>query len=223
MTETFAEFGSSPEAVDLIERLTGDKKWASSHFTEFRAEIVRWHEDCYEITEALGFCVFTSTAAFGVNPDNMTRLYAAATGIEMSEEEMMLTGRRVCTLEKAFNITRGATREHDNLPWRLMNEGAKSGPLKGATNSQEELDELYPPAYPSRPELELCEVREYYCPGCGNQLEVEAVPFGYPVVFDFLPDLDTFYREWLGRPLKMEKKFEDLSYEVIKKWRDEGS
>ena len=53
----------------------------------------------------------------------------------------MLTGRRVCTLEKAFNITRGATREHDNLPWRLMNEGAKSGPLKGATNSQEELDE----------------------------------------------------------------------------------
>jgi aldehyde:ferredoxin oxidoreductase len=141
MTETFAEFGSSPESVELITKLTGDKKWASSHFTEFRAEIVRWHEDCYEITEALGFCVFTSTAAFGVNPDNMTRLYAAATGIEMTEEEMMLTGRRVCTLEKAFNITRGATREHDNLPWRLMNEGAKSGPLKGATNSQEELDE----------------------------------------------------------------------------------
>ena len=140
MTETFAEFGSSPEAVALIEKLTGDKKWASSHFTEFRAEIVRWHEDCYEITEALGFCVFTSTAAFGVNPDNMARLYAAATGIELSEEEMMLTGRRVCTLEKAFNVTRGATREHDDLPWRLMNEGAASGPLKGETNSKEELD-----------------------------------------------------------------------------------
>ncbi|MFW9811360.1 MAG: aldehyde ferredoxin oxidoreductase family protein [Candidatus Thorarchaeota archaeon] len=140
MTETFAEFGSSPEAVDLIEKLTGDKKWASSHFTEFRAEIVRWHEDCYEITEALGFCVFTSTAAFGVNPDNMARLYAAATGIEMSEEEMMLTGRRVCTLEKAFNVTRGATREQDDLPWRLMNEGAASGPLKGEMNSRKELD-----------------------------------------------------------------------------------
>jgi aldehyde:ferredoxin oxidoreductase len=140
MTETFAEFGSSPEAVELIEKLTGDKKWASSHYTEFRAEIVRWHEDCYEITEALGFCVFTSTAAFGVNPDNMARLYAAATGIELSEDEMMLTGRRVCTLEKAFNVTRGATREHDDLPWRLMNEGAASGPLKGETNSRQELD-----------------------------------------------------------------------------------
>ncbi len=140
MTETFAEFGASPEAIDVIEKVTGDKKWASPHFTEYRAEIVRWHEDCYEITEALGFCVFTSTAAFGVNPDNMARLYGAATGIELSEEEMMLTGRRVCTIEKAFNVTRGATREHDNLPWRLMNEGAASGPLKGEKNSQEELD-----------------------------------------------------------------------------------
>lgn len=140
MTETFAEFGASPEAVDVIEKVTGDKKWASPHFTEYRAEIVRWHEDCYEITEALGFCVFTSTAAYGVNPDNMARLYEAATGIPMTEEELMLTGRRVVTLEKAFNVTRGATRDHDNLPWRLMHEGAASGPLKGEMNSQEELD-----------------------------------------------------------------------------------
>ncbi|MFW9889296.1 MAG: aldehyde ferredoxin oxidoreductase family protein [Candidatus Thorarchaeota archaeon] len=140
MTETFAEFGASPEAVEVIEKVTGDKKWASPHFTDFRAEIVRWHEDCYEITEALGFCVFTSTAAFGVNPDNMARLYEAATGISLTEDEMMYTGRRVVTLEKAFNVTRGATREHDNLPWRLMNEGAASGPLKGEMNSQEELD-----------------------------------------------------------------------------------
>jgi aldehyde:ferredoxin oxidoreductase len=142
MTETFAEFGASPESVDLIEKLTGDRKWASPHFTEYRAEIVRWHEDCYEITEALGFCVFTSTAAFGVNPDNMARLFEAATGIPMTEEKMMLTGRRVVTLEKAFNVTRGATREHDNLPWRLMNEGAASGPLKGAMNSRDELDPM---------------------------------------------------------------------------------
>ena len=140
MTETFAEFGASPEAIDVIEKVTGDKKWASPHYTDYRAEIVRWHEDCYEITEALGFCVFTSTAAYGVNPDNMARLYEAATGITMTEDELMFSGRRVVTLEKAFNVTRGATREHDNLPWRLMNEGAKSGPLKGAMNSQDELD-----------------------------------------------------------------------------------
>lgn len=171
MTETFAEFGASPEAVELIEKLTGDKKWASPHFTDYRAEIVRWHEDCYEITEALGFCVFTSTAAYGINPDNMARMYEAATGIPMSEDDLMLTGRRVCTLEKAFNVTRGATREHDNLPWRLMNEGAASGPLKGEMNSQEELDGMLDKYYdlhewdrktswPTRATLEKLELKE---------------------------------------------------------------
>ncbi|MHB8896892.1 MAG: acetone carboxylase subunit gamma, partial [Candidatus Geothermincolia bacterium] len=36
---------------------------------------------------------------------------------------------------------------------------------------------------------------------CVTQLEVEAVPPGYPVIFDFQPDLDTFYREWLGKEI----------------------
>ncbi len=45
------------------------------------------------------------------------------------------------------------------------------------------------------------ELREFYCPGCHALLEVEAVPQGYPIVFDFLPDLETFYAQWLGENL----------------------
>jgi acetone carboxylase gamma subunit len=37
--------------------------------------------------------------------------------------------------------------------------------------------------------------------GCLAQLEVEAVPSGYPVIFDFLPDLEGFYNTILGQPL----------------------
>jgi acetone carboxylase, gamma subunit len=33
-------------------------------------------------------------------------------------------------------------------------------------------------------------LREFYCPGCAAQLDVEVVPVGYPFVFNFLPDLD---------------------------------
>lgn len=33
-------------------------------------------------------------------------------------------------------------------------------------------------------------LREFYCPGCAAQLDVEPVPVGYPFVFNFLPDLD---------------------------------
>jgi len=86
--------------------------------------------------------------------------------------------------------------------------------------SEEELKELYP--YTGTPEPDYCEVREFYCPGCGAQLQVETVPFGYPIVFDFLPDLDSFYRDWLGTPLPQEMEFKDLSPELIgKDWATE--
>ena len=81
-------------------------------------------------------------------------------------------------------------------------------------DTREELEELYP--YPGAPDPRYCEVREYYCPECAAQLEVETVPYGYPVVFDFLPDLDSFYRDWLNRPLPDEKEFTDLSATYVR-------
>ena len=80
----------------------------------------------------------------------------------------------------------------------------------------EELDLFYP-SY-SKPVPEFCEVRRFYCPDCSTLLEVETVPRGYPIIFDFLPDIDTFYREWLGRPLKTEREFKDLTCELTKEW-----
>jgi acetone carboxylase, gamma subunit len=66
-------------------------------------------------------------------------------------------------------------------------------------DTEELIDELYPGPKACDPTLQ--EIREFICPGCGTLLEVEAVPPGYPITFDFLPDLDGFYREVLRRPL----------------------
>lgn len=46
---------------------------------------------------------------------------------------------------------------------------------------------------PRQADPEWCVLREFYCPGCGVQLEVEAVPHGYPMIMNVLPDLDGFY------------------------------
>jgi acetone carboxylase gamma subunit len=66
-------------------------------------------------------------------------------------------------------------------------------------DTEEKMNEVYPKFMGSDPDWMV--LREYYCPGCLTQLEVEAVPPGYPVVFDFLPDIDTFYEKWLGKPV----------------------
>jgi acetone carboxylase gamma subunit len=68
------------------------------------------------------------------------------------------------------------------------------------------------------PDLAWTQLREYVCPGCAAQLEVEAVPRGCPPDFEFLPDLDTFYREWLGRPLPDSADFEDRTLDRIREW-----
>ncbi|HET7177861.1 MAG TPA: hydantoinase B/oxoprolinase family protein [Solirubrobacterales bacterium] len=64
-------------------------------------------------------------------------------------------------------------------------------------DSDELLEEIYPPTAHGDPEW--MELREFYCPLSGRLLETEPVTPGYPVVHEFLPDVEGFYRGWLGR------------------------
>ena len=75
----------------------------------------------------------------------------------------------------------------------------------------------------ARHNTDLVEMREFYCPGCLALLAVEVVPPGYPPVFEMLPDLDTFYHDWLGRPLPDESPdwFQDRTLEKSAGWAKE--
>ena len=71
--------------------------------------------------------------------------------------------------------------------------------LINVRDTVEELREIYPDKMHGDPAWNV--LREYFCPGCRTLLEVEAVPPGYPPVHDFVPDLEGFYNDWLGRAL----------------------
>jgi acetone carboxylase gamma subunit len=83
----------------------------------------------------------------------------------------------------------------------------------------EEFAEIYL-IQPQFPDAKLNEVREFYCPGCLTMLGVEVVPVGYPIMFEMLPDIDTFYREWLKQPLEDEGEewFQDKTIEQTTRW-----
>ncbi len=83
-------------------------------------------------------------------------------------------------------------------------------------DTAEKLEEIY--RGNEQPDPSWTQIREYYCPGCGAQLEVEGVPRGTPPDFEFLPDLDTFYSEWLGKPLPDQKEFADKTLDVVQEW-----
>ena len=83
-------------------------------------------------------------------------------------------------------------------------------------DTPEQLAEVYRGS--EQPDATWMQLREYYCPGCGAQLEVEAVPRGCPPDFEFLPDLDTFYEKWLGRRLADRHEFVDKTLDVVGGW-----
>jgi len=143
--QPIAEFGMRPSSVQLIERLTGDARYANPYTTEKRAEIVLWHEDLYAASDSLGLCMFTTLSDFSIDPEMASGLLSAMIGEEVTSDELMQIGRRIVTLEKCINIREGATRDDDRLPWRLMHE--ESPDREGAINSIEEmskmLDEYY--------------------------------------------------------------------------------
>ncbi|TFF99172.1 MAG: acetone carboxylase subunit gamma [Promethearchaeota archaeon] len=64
-------------------------------------------------------------------------------------------------------------------------------------DTEDDIGDLYPKYMGCDPEWE--ELREFYCPSCFTLLDTETVPPGYPVIFNFLPDIDTFYEKWLGK------------------------
>jgi acetone carboxylase gamma subunit len=100
---------------------------------------------------------------------------------------------------------------HEYGDWRV---NWKLSALIHVRDSAEALREIYRGT--EQPDPSWIQIREYTCPGCGTQLEVEAVPRGCPPDFEFLPDLDTFYRDWLGRPLPAAGPFEDRTLDAVR-------
>lgn len=99
------------------------------------------------------------------------------------------------------------------INWKLSS-------LVFARTTTEQLDEIF--TTPNKPNPTFVEIREFYCPGCTAQLGVEAVPSGYPFLFEVLPDIDALY-EWEGRPLKDANKewFQNRTATRTREWAKE--
>ena len=103
---------------------------------------------------------------------------------------------------------------------RLFGDYRENWKLRSAIlvrNSAELMAEIYGADHGYDPSL--VEFREYVCPGCGWLLDLETLPPGTPVIFEFLPDLATFYRDWLGRePPLADVSVEDRTEAVLSPW-----
>lgn len=59
--------------------------------------------------------------------------------------------------------------------------------------------------YTFAPDSKWCRILEYYCPGCGAQVETEYLPPGHPPTHDIELDIDDLKRRFAGNADKIER------------------
>ncbi|MDZ4252338.1 MAG: aldehyde ferredoxin oxidoreductase family protein [Sulfuritalea sp.] len=114
------------------------------HVTEGKADLVKAFQDATSVFDSAGVCVFTTFAWSLV--DLQPQLDAACEG-DWTMEKLTLLGERVWNMERIFNNAAGFTAKDDDLPPRLKNEPAKTGPAKGLVNG---IDKMRPEYYKAR-------------------------------------------------------------------------
>ncbi len=90
-----------------------------------RAKLVKETQDERAAAYSLVMCDFVP---FGV--ETFVKLFNAATGFELTEEEYLKAGERIWNLIRMYNIREGITREDDSLPQRMY-EPLPDGPTEG--------------------------------------------------------------------------------------------
>lgn len=78
-------------------------------------------------------------------------------------------------------------------------ENWKLNALIYVRETEEAMSEVYPKLM--APDTKWQVYREYCCPECGVMHDIEAPTPWYPVIHDFEPDIDAYYKEWVHLPL----------------------
>ncbi len=96
------------------------------------------------VIDSAGLCLFTS---FSLGAPEYNAMINAATGFNLSVDEMMMIGSRIWNMERQFNLDSGIDPKEDTLPKRFFEEPAKEGPNKGKVHR---LPEMLPKFYELR-------------------------------------------------------------------------
>jgi len=131
----------APDVKGSVDRFKAEKG---------RGKIVKEIEDLYTIIDSLIVCKFSRGVYYDTFKD-LAKLYNLVTGMNITAEELMITGERINNIARLFNVREGLSRKDDTLPWKIMNVPIPDeGPSKGAYVSQAELDLLLDDYYEVR-------------------------------------------------------------------------
>ncbi len=109
--------------------------------------ITIWYNNLTSVYNSLGFCMFASSVAEVLGPTLLARFYSAATGREVSSEEVMEAGERIFNLMRVYVNRMGITAADDHWPENYYKEhglsGEEASPPFSLNKTQKLLDRYY--------------------------------------------------------------------------------
>lgn len=107
--------------------------WAPEPYDRFSNEGAGRHAVAFQnymsVYNPLGLCKFIGK--IGLSPETLAQLVNAATGWDLTGQDVMLTGERIFALKRVVNNRLGITRADDTLPERLLSHARPSGEAEG--------------------------------------------------------------------------------------------
>jgi aldehyde:ferredoxin oxidoreductase len=119
--------GATPEAIARI---------LDSPLGFNAGRLTRCSEDWYSVLSSLGLCNRAQTNRFH-SIGSCAEFYSAATGIEISPQELVIAGERAWNVMKASNVREGFSRKDDRFPAKWFE------PMKGEGCQELKLRDYY--------------------------------------------------------------------------------
>ncbi len=119
----FSEGGAYPA------KCLGFTKETDPHGHEHKAEYTALLQDLMNLFDALGVCKFTMLGH--ITHETMKDWVNAATGWDLTANDMKTIGERLFNLKRMYNVKLGISRKDDTLPPRLLIHEKESGAAGG--------------------------------------------------------------------------------------------
>ena len=128
---------------ERLKRVAGSEKGMEHEEYLGKPELVIYSEDTIIIGDCLSVCkLCTSYLGYPFTEEYQAALYSAGSGLETSVADLFKVAGRVRTLQRAFSVREGMTRQDDSLPKTFMDTPIESGEHKGSVLKTAEFEKM---------------------------------------------------------------------------------
>ncbi|MGV9103434.1 MAG: aldehyde ferredoxin oxidoreductase family protein, partial [Candidatus Thorarchaeota archaeon] len=110
---------------------------------KYKGIMVKECEDYMVVVESVGLCKYGTQIPPEFYYDDIAKALWIHNGLNLSVDDLKEIGERIVNVNRLFNAVRGIRRADDNLPKRLTEQAAPTGPSKGETVELDDMLEEY--------------------------------------------------------------------------------